>query len=114
MTALSVNVNKIAVLRNSRGHALPDPIEAARVAIAAGAKGITVHPRPDQRHIRSEDVIRMAAELASLNCKAAESGPNAHAVEFNIEGDPRPGQLIELCRRLAAPEVKAQATPARG
>ena len=108
MTALSVNVNKIAVLRNSRGHALPDPVEAARVAIAAGAEGITVHPRPDQRHIRSDDVIRMAAELASLNCTAAESGPNAHAVEFNIEGNPfappregYPG-LVELAR-LARP-----------
>ena len=52
MTCLSVNLNKIAVLRNSRGGALPDVIAAARVAIAAGADGITVHPRPDLRHVR--------------------------------------------------------------
>ena len=56
MTQLSVNVNKVAVLRNSRGGRLPDPIEAARICLAAGAHGITVHPRPDQRHIRAEDV----------------------------------------------------------
>jgi len=74
MTALSVNVNKIAVLRNSRGHALPDPVLAARVAIDAGCQGITVHPRPDQRHIRVDDVARIGAVL----------GP----IEYNIEGNP--------------------------
>lgn len=74
MTALSVNVNKIAVLRNSRGHALPDPVVAARVAIDAGCQGITVHPRPDQRHIRVDDVVRIGTVL----------GP----VEYNIEGNP--------------------------
>ncbi len=74
MTALSVNVNKIAVLRNSRGGRLPDPAEAARVALAAGCDGITVHPRPDQRHIRARDVPLVAAVLGGA--------------EFNIEGNP--------------------------
>lgn len=75
MTLLSVNVNKVAVLRNSRGGNLPSVIEAARVAIAAGAGGITVHPRPDQRHIRPSDV----RDLSRLT---------ADKVEFNIEGNP--------------------------
>jgi pyridoxine 5-phosphate synthase len=93
MTALSVNVNKIAVLRNSRGGAEPSVLKAAQTAIAAGAQGITVHPRPDQRHIKPEDVF----ELARL-CRA-------HDVEYNIEGNPSapargsyPG-LMELIRQ---------------
>jgi pyridoxine 5-phosphate synthase len=76
MTALSVNVNKIAVLRNSRGGAEPSVRKAAEAAIAAGAHGITVHPRPDQRHITPDDVDA----LAGL-CRQ-------HAVEYNIEGNP--------------------------
>jgi len=78
MTLLSVNVNKVAVLRNSRGGDLPSVLEAARVAIAAGAGGITVHPRPDQRHILPSDV----RDLAKLV---------ANKVEFNIEGNPFAG-----------------------
>lgn len=75
MTQLSVNVNKIAVLRNSRGGTLPSVLRAAEVAISAGAHGITVHPRPDQRHIRPDDV----RELAEL----------IHGrVEYNLEGNP--------------------------
>jgi pyridoxine 5-phosphate synthase len=74
MTALSVNVNKIAVLRNSRGHDMPDPVVAARIAIEAGCQGITVHPRPDQRHIRVDDVARV--------------GQVTGHVEYNIEGNP--------------------------
>jgi pyridoxine 5-phosphate synthase len=76
MTILSVNVNKIAVLRNSRGEALPSVQDAARVAISAGAGGITVHPRPDQRHIRPDDVLALKAWLP---------------VELNIEGNPFAG-----------------------
>ena len=76
MTRLSVNVNKIAVLRNSRGGTLPDVVQAARVCLDAGAHGITVHPRPDARHIRAEDVFA----LAQLT--------RAYAVEFNLEGNP--------------------------
>jgi pyridoxine 5-phosphate synthase len=75
MTLLSVNVNKVAVLRNSRGGDLPSVLTAADVAISAGAGGITVHPRPDQRHIRPADV----RDLAKLV---------ANKVEFNIEGNP--------------------------
>ena len=65
MTLLSVNVNKVAVLRNSRGGNLPCVLEAARVAISAGAGGITVHPRPDQRHIRPSDVRDLAKLVAN-------------------------------------------------
>ena len=94
MTALSVNVNKIAVLRNSRGGLEPDVVRAARTCLYAGAHGITVHPRPDQRHIRTDDVFALA-ELTF------ESG-----VELNIEGNPfapardgYPG-FIALCERV--------------
>jgi pyridoxine 5-phosphate synthase len=76
MTALSVNVNKIAVLRNSRGGDEPSVRLAAATAIAAGADGITVHPRPDQRHIRPEDV-----DALSELCREQR-------VEYNIEGNP--------------------------
>ena len=75
-TRLSVNVNKVAVLRNSRGGAGPDVVRAARVCLDAGAHGITVHPRPDARHIRAGDVLALAA-------LTRERG-----VEFNLEGNP--------------------------
>lgn len=75
MTRLSVNVNKIAVLRNSRGGRYPDPLAAAETVIAAGAHGITVHPRPDLRHIRPDDVIALSALIAGR-------------VEYNLEGNP--------------------------
>jgi pyridoxine 5-phosphate synthase len=80
---LSVNVNKIATVRNSRGGTQPSVIEAVRTCIDAGAPGITVHPRADARHITTEDVHAIAAELAPLKGR----------VEYNIEGDPRPGFL---------------------
>lgn len=76
LTVLSVNVNKIAVLRNSRGGRDPDVVTSARVCLDAGAHGITVHPRPDARHIRSDDVYALA-ELT-----------RAYGVEFNLEGNP--------------------------
>ena len=85
---LSVNVNKIATLRNSRGGTLPSVVEAVRTCIAAGAPGITVHPRADERHIRRADVLEIAEVLG------ASSG-----IEFNIEGDPRP-ELLDLVRRV--------------
>lgn len=84
MTKLSVNLNKIAVLRNSRGERLPNIIEAARVVIGAGASGLTVHPRPDQRHIRPQDVRDLAAVLVEIN-GATET---TSRVEYNIEGNP--------------------------
>ena len=75
-TKLSVNVNKVAVLRNSRGGGEPDVVRAARACLDAGAHGITVHPRPDARHIRADDVLALA-ELT-----------REYAVEFNLEGNP--------------------------
>ena len=76
MTVLSVNVNKIAVLRNSRGGTAPDVVRAARACLDAGAHGITVHPRPDARHIQARDVLALAAL-----CRERD-------VEFNLEGNP--------------------------
>lgn len=84
MITLSVNVNKIATLRNSRGGAVPSVIEAVDACIRAGAPSITVHPRADQRHITANDTREIASHL-----KSAHPG-----VEYNIEGDPRP-DLIE-------------------
>lgn len=83
MAKLSVNVNKVATVRNSRGGRIPSVIEAVRTCIDAGAPGITVHPRADERHIRIADVHEIAGELSPLRGR----------VEFNIEGDPRPGFL---------------------
>ena len=83
MRKLSVNINKVATLRNSRGGAVPSVIDAAKVCIEAGAPGITVHPRADARHITSNDVRELAHLIASLG----------GATEFNIEGDPRPDLL---------------------
>lgn len=76
MTQLSVNLNKIALLRNARGEGKPDLLRAAHTVIDAGAAGITVHPRPDQRHVRPADVRQLAAL-----CRA-------RGVEFNVEGNP--------------------------
>ena len=117
MTALSVNVNKIAWLRNSREGSRPSVLEAARTIIAAGAQGITVHPRPDQRHIRPADVGALARLLAS---------EHPH-VEFNIEGNPAAGprdngypgfdHLIDTARPHQAtlvPDADAQLTSDHG
>jgi pyridoxine 5-phosphate synthase len=82
---LSVNVNKVATLRNARGGNVPSVLDAVRVAVAAGAPGITVHPRADERHITARDVRDIAEWIA----------PQRGKVEFNIEGDPRP-DLIEM------------------
>lgn len=76
---LSVNVNKIALLRNARSGEVPSVVELSRLALDAGAAGITVHPRPDQRHIRIYDVDALAELLAS---------PEYADREFNIEGNP--------------------------
>jgi pyridoxine 5-phosphate synthase len=89
MIRLSVNVNKIATLRNSRGGKAPSVLEAAAVCVAAGAPGITVHPRADRRHITPDDVRALAAALTK----------QPRAVEFNIEGDPRP-ELLALVEEV--------------
>ena len=74
MTLLSVNINKVATLRNSRGGNVPDLIEVAEDLQNFGAQGITIHPRPDERHIRYED---------------ARNLPKVIKTEFNIEGNPQ-------------------------
>jgi pyridoxine 5-phosphate synthase len=81
---LSVNVNKVATLRNSRGGKAPSVLDAVDVCVRAGAPGITVHPRADRRHITPDDVREIAAALGK-----------PRRVEFNIEGDPRP-ELLAL------------------
>ena len=73
MTRLSVNINKVALIRNSRGGNLPDLVQIAKDCETFGAQGITVHPRPDQRHIRYDDIPALKAVVAT---------------EFNIEGNP--------------------------
>jgi pyridoxine 5-phosphate synthase len=80
---LSVNVNKVATVRNSRGGAVPSVLEAVKVCVNSGAPGITVHPRADARHITAADVHEIAAYLVPMKGR----------VEFNIEGDPRPDVL---------------------
>jgi len=86
MTRLSVNLNKVALVRNTRELGIPSVTRAAGIALAAGAGGITVHPRPDGRHMRAHDV----RELAQL----LRGWPDA---EFNIEGNPFHG-LVEFAR----------------
>ena len=99
MTALSVNLNKIAVLRNSRGGREPDVLQAGIACLDAGADGLTVHPRPDARHIRADDV-----ETLGALCRH-------RAVEFNVEGNPfappRPGYpgLLALCEAVRPAQV---------
>jgi pyridoxine 5-phosphate synthase len=77
MTKLSVNVNKVATLRNTRTIGIPSVVDSAKLCLDAGAAGITVHPRPDQRHIRPEDVYELAELLKKYPGR-----------EFNIEGNP--------------------------
>jgi pyridoxine 5-phosphate synthase len=89
MIRLSVNVNKVATLRNSRGGREPRVLDAVSVCVAAGVPGITVHPRADQRHITPGDVTDIAAALAGRR----------PALEYNIEGDPRP-ELLQLVHRV--------------
>ena len=82
MTALSVNLNKVALIRNTRSIGIPSLVHAARIALEAGADGITVHPRPDGRHVRAPDVAALAALLREWP-----------AAEFNVEGNPLHGLM---------------------
>ncbi|MGL5940867.1 MAG: pyridoxine 5'-phosphate synthase [Waterburya sp.] len=86
MTKLSVNLNKVALLRNTRNIGIPSIIKMAQICIKAGANGITVHPRPDQRHIRPSDVYDLVEVVSS--------------VEFNIEGNPLESSFMEIVRRV--------------
>ncbi len=94
-TKLSVNLNKVALLRNQRDLTYPSVTGIAELAIAAGAHGITVHPRPDQRHIRPGDVRDLAALLRARH---------ADAVEFNIEGYPT-DDFVALVREVRPTQV---------
>ena len=89
MTRLSVNINKIATLRNARGGVVPDLLKAARDCESFGAQGITVHPRPDERHIRYRDVRDLSPLVAT---------------EFNIEGYPS-DDFLELVESVDAQQV---------
>lgn len=89
MTRLSVNINKFATLRNARGGNLPDVLKAAKDCERFGAQGITVHPRPDHRHIRYEDVLNLAPILTT---------------EFNIEGNPIPS-FMKLVLKVSPAQV---------
>lgn len=89
MTKLSVNINKIATLRNARGGNMPDVLKAARDCESFGAQGITVHPRPDERHIRYSDVEQLKELITT---------------EFNIEGNPA-GRFTELVLKVHPTQV---------
>lgn len=89
MTKLSVNINKIATIRNARGGNIPDVIQMAKDIESFGADGITVHPRPDERHIRKSDVFELSACLST---------------EFNIEGNPTE-TFIELVNKVKPHQV---------
>ncbi len=89
MPRLSVNVNKLALLRNSRDGKGPDVVRLSRLALEAGAHGITVHPRPDQRHIRRDDVQPLADLVAGYDGR-----------EFNIEGNPFEGDWLDLVLKV--------------
>lgn len=86
MTNLSVNLNKVALIRNTRNIGIPSITKMAQICIDAGAKGITVHPRPDQRHIRPQDVYDLQAVVKT--------------VEFNIEGNPLEASFMEIVRQV--------------
>ena len=94
-TRLSVNLNKVALLRNQRDVGYPSVLDAARMAVAAGAHGLTVHPRPDERHVRRSDVPALAGLIA------AEFDPS---IEFNIEGYPT-SDFIALIHQVRPHQV---------
>jgi len=95
MTVLSVNLNKVALLRNQRDLTYPSVLEMARIAIGAGAAGITVHPRPDERHIRKTDVRELSAML---------NHEYGNSIEFNIEGYPS-DDFMDLIREVRPDQV---------
>jgi len=108
-TSLSVNLNKVALVRNTRALGIPSVLVAAQACLGAGAQGITVHPRPDARHIRAHDVSELAALLAK----------DWPAIEFNIEGNPF-HNLMDFVRALKphqatfVPDSETQSTSDHG
>ncbi|MBE9075903.1 pyridoxine 5'-phosphate synthase [Romeria aff. gracilis LEGE 07310] len=109
MTHLSVNLNKVALLRNARPLDIPSVTRMAQVCIEAGAHGITVHPRPDERHIRRADVYALAELLTDF-----------HAIEFNIEGNPLESPWMDIVRQVKpaqatlVPDAPGQSTSDHG
>lgn len=108
MTLLSVNLNKLALLRNSRGHNFPDLLKYARRFIELGVQGLTVHPRPDERHIRRRDALDLSSMLKDFP-----------TVEFNIEGYPSKAflSLVKRCRPTQCtlvPDAEDQLTSDHG
>src|SRR5215218_2776717 len=110
MTKLSVNINKVATLRNTRPQLnIPDLLRCAKICLDAGAAGITIHPRPDERHIRSNDVPQVAQLLSRYR-----------DAEFNIEGNPFEGEYMNHCRSTRptqatlVPDTLAQSTSDHG
>ena len=97
MTRLSININKVALLRNQRDLNLPNPVKAADTLLDAGADGITVHPRPDERHIRRDDVPNLSAMMH-------EQGWFSKGRELNIEGYPS-AEFIELIQKIKPDQV---------
>ena len=81
MTRLSVNINKVATIRNARGGNMPDIVQVAKDIEAYGANGITVHPRPDERHIRYDDVRELRAVVKT---------------DLNVEGNPKEDRFVDL------------------
>jgi pyridoxine 5-phosphate synthase len=105
MTQLSININKVATLRNSRGHDVPNLLKVALDVERFGAHGITVHPRPDERHIRYQDVYDLKQNLKA---------------EFNIEGNPKENKFVEMVLEVKptqvtlVPDTKGQLTSDHG
>ena len=85
MVTLSVNINKFATLRNARGGDNPNLIQVAQDCEQFGAQGITIHPRPDERHIRYQDAVDLAKIVTT---------------EFNIEGNPQKGRYLEIVKDI--------------
>ncbi len=110
MTKLSVNINKVATLRNTRPQLnIPDLLHCAKLCLDAGAAGITIHPRPDERHIRAADVPDVALLVSGYN-----------DAEFNIEGNPFHGEYMNHCRTMRptqatlVPDEQSQSTSDHG
>ena len=90
MTRLSVNINKVATIRNARGGNMPDLVQVAKDIEAFGANGITVHPRPDERHIRYDDVRELRAVVKT---------------ELNVEGNPKEDRFVDLVSEVLPDQV---------
>ncbi len=108
MTQLSVNVNKIATLRNSRGGSIPNVIQISEIILNAGAYGLTIHPREDERHITKQDVFEIREFLVTYNENLLKKG--IPKKEFNIEGEPS-ARFLDLV--LAAKPDQATLVPVK-